>query len=124
MSGKSLYRNHQFGDVTGDDSNDLFDLANLQDAPAQGGFGISPASASIADMLGGLAAAAVTSTLDYGNAFSGVPGGGADIRVIDMMSFAKGGNSGGGGSTGGGGGGAVTQYFSGSGNGDAGYDIW
>jgi hypothetical protein len=54
----------------------------------------------------------------------GIMGLGNDITIFDAVSFAKGGG-GGGGSTGGsgGGGGTVSQYLSGAGNGDAGYDI-
>jgi Leishmanolysin len=48
----------------------------------------------------------------------------ADVTELDFASFAKGGKPGGGGGGGGSGGGVVTQYFSGSANGDAGYDIW
>src|SRR4051812_47065562 len=46
---------------------------------------------------------------------------GNDIIIFDAVSFAKGGGGGTGGS--GGGGGTVSQYLSGAGNGDAGYDI-
>lgn len=48
----------------------------------------------------------------------------AAIESFDAMSFARGGNTGGGGGGGGGGSGSSTSYFSGSANGDAGYDIW
>ena len=51
---------------------------------------------------------------------------GNDITLFDAASFAKGGSAGGGGGTGGsgGGGGIISQYLSGSINGDAGYDVW
>lgn len=48
---------------------------------------------------------------------------GTDITYLDMSFDARGGGHGGGGS-GGGSGGVLTDYFSGSGNGDAGFDIW
>jgi len=48
--------------------------------------------------------------------------GGADITMIGGDVFAKG--DGGGASAGGGSGGVLKQYFSGSANGTAGYDIW
>ena len=63
---------------------------------------------------------------DRGGALPGAaPDFGGDITPIDADFFAKGGGSGpGGGGGGGGSGGVLTQYFSGSGNGTAGYDIW
>ena len=51
------------------------------------------------------------------------PGSGNEITLFDAASFAKGGGGGGTGGSGGGGG-TTSQYFSGSGNGDAGYDVW
>ncbi|MBI2256019.1 MAG: hypothetical protein HYU58_15460 [Proteobacteria bacterium] len=47
---------------------------------------------------------------------------GMDITYLDMSYDARGGGHGGGG--GGGSGGALTDYFAGSANGDAGFDIW
>ena len=58
-----------------------------------------------------------------GTADAAPPATGGEITLIDAVSFAKGGGPGGGGSPGGGGG-TVGQYFAGSADGSAGYDIW
>jgi hypothetical protein len=49
---------------------------------------------------------------------------GMDITYLDMSFDARGGGHTGGGGGGGGTGGVLTDYFSGSANGDAGFDIW
>ena len=61
-------------------------------------------------------------TLGIGTAEATPPATGAEITVLDSLSFAKGGGPGGGGTTGGSGG-TVSQYLAGSADGTAGYDI-
>jgi hypothetical protein len=71
----------------------------------------------------GLLSLPIQATSDFGNAaLGGGPSDAGEVTQLEMMSSAKGGQPGGGG--GGGGGGVLTEYLSGSANGEAGYDIW
>jgi hypothetical protein len=97
-----------------------------------GAQGIASFPVFMFDALGGTsaptagpAAGAAIPAFEHGIAVSdAVAGGGGDITPIDTEFAAKGGKPGGGGGGGGGDSGALPPYFSGSGDGDAGYDIW